>query len=240
MLLELPLTRPPPWMNTKTGRRAPAGRPLGRRMLRNRQFSFPVSAPLPPRTGQLLPYRVASRTPGQAAAGWGGAQRRVPTGGAAYGMPKKLSMPPPVVPRTAPRSVVTTGRVTAAAALSAGSASPALAARSGAASSGAASAVSDRRPARGNHLMTSPEILDTRSAPAIELPATTRGFMPDCPVRPGLSTRTPARSAHGAQLQHPPGRVGNAVHVPDAAYGNGFPGGHEATRRSKKADLRSS
>jgi hypothetical protein len=43
----------------------------------------------------------------QAAAGWGGIQRRLPTGGAAYGIPKNSRMVEVPVPATTPLSVVT-------------------------------------------------------------------------------------------------------------------------------------
>src|SRR5690348_3319015 len=52
---------------------------------------------------------VAARTPDQCAAGCGGCQRRAPTGGAAYGMPRNSLMVPVDVPRRAPSGVWTTG-----------------------------------------------------------------------------------------------------------------------------------
>lgn len=52
--------------------------------------------------GAVGPNEVAGRTPSQGAAGAGGANRRSPTGGAAYGMPLKTSTPSRSVPSTAP------------------------------------------------------------------------------------------------------------------------------------------
>src|SRR5260370_34317092 len=45
--------------------------------------------------------------PVQGVTGWGGSQRRAPTGGAAYGMPRYSSTGPVVRPKTWPASVVT-------------------------------------------------------------------------------------------------------------------------------------
>src|SRR5882757_11401059 len=59
---------------------------------------------------------VASRTPGQLAAGCGGRHRSAPTGGAAYGMPRNSSAAPLARPRTAPLAVPTTGPLALAAA----------------------------------------------------------------------------------------------------------------------------
>src|SRR5690348_5254107 len=107
--LELPLTRPPPWMNTYTGRLSPALSPVGRWTLTNRQSSASVRGPLVlAAAAQRLPYAVAGTTPDHGAAGRGGRQRSAPVGGAAYRMPRKLSTPSARAPRTAPLSVRTT------------------------------------------------------------------------------------------------------------------------------------
>src|ERR1700722_2821931 len=47
--------------------------------------------------------------PRQPAAGAGGRHRRSPTGGAAYGRPRKVDTPELLVPRTRPPAVFTTG-----------------------------------------------------------------------------------------------------------------------------------
>src|SRR5690242_15773793 len=49
--------------------------------------------------------------PGQGAGGRGGCQRSVPTGGAAYGMPRNSSVAATAWPRTVPSAVATTGGV---------------------------------------------------------------------------------------------------------------------------------
>src|SRR5580692_1974303 len=59
--------------------------------------------------GQCGPNAVASRTPGQRAAGCGGCHRSAPTGGAAYGRPRNSSAAPLAVPRTKPLAVTATG-----------------------------------------------------------------------------------------------------------------------------------
>src|SRR3954454_8784280 len=62
----------------------------------------------PPACAQRFPGLMASRMPGQDAAGCGEAQRSWPIGGAAYGIPWKSRASAVRVPRTAPASVGTT------------------------------------------------------------------------------------------------------------------------------------
>src|SRR5579863_365687 len=84
--------------------------PLGVNTFRNRQFSDVLPWPNGPATcGQCGANCVASRTPGQPAAGCGGCQRNAPTGGAAYGMPRNSSTAPLAKPRTGPLAVPATG-----------------------------------------------------------------------------------------------------------------------------------
>src|SRR4051794_13258154 len=101
--LELPLTSPPPWIQKYTGSRAPGRAPAGRCTLRYRQSSVSERGPLVlARAGQRLPYDTASRTPDQGCAGRGGRHRSGPTGGRAYGTPRKLSTAPALAPRRSP------------------------------------------------------------------------------------------------------------------------------------------
>src|SRR5882724_3273369 len=58
---------------------------------------------------QWCPNSVAWRTPDHLAAGCGGFQRRSPTGGAAYGMPRNALTLPSVLPSTAPVRILTMG-----------------------------------------------------------------------------------------------------------------------------------
>ena len=58
--------------------------------------------------GQMLPAAVALRICAHGACGIGARQRRSPTGGAAYGMPRNLRTVPVALPRTGPLSVITT------------------------------------------------------------------------------------------------------------------------------------
>src|SRR4051812_48632723 len=96
-------------MKTYTGRWEPRPLPVGRCTLTKRQFSELVRAPLVlARAVHLSPYWVAALTPVHGRTGWGARHRRAPTGGAAYGMPRKLSTPSARAPRTAPLSVTTT------------------------------------------------------------------------------------------------------------------------------------
>ena len=53
------------------------------------------------------PKAVASRTPAQASGGCGGAKRSGPTGGRAYGMPRKTATPSSTAPRSRPDVVGT-------------------------------------------------------------------------------------------------------------------------------------
>src|SRR3954452_13378348 len=57
--------------------------------------------------GAMGPKRVASRTPLHGCTGCGGRKRRSPTGGAAYGMPRKSRIPTWTHPVTAPVVVST-------------------------------------------------------------------------------------------------------------------------------------
>jgi hypothetical protein len=59
--------------------------------------------------GQVLAYAVASSVPCHLSTGAGGRQRRLPTGGAAYRIPRKMLTPFFTKPRTWPSAVVTTG-----------------------------------------------------------------------------------------------------------------------------------
>ena len=93
-----------------TGWWAPASWWRGVKTFRKRQSSDVLACPKGEAgCGQCGPNCVASRTPGQLAAGWGGCHRSAPTGGAAYGMPRNSSTDPLDVPRTAPLAVPTTG-----------------------------------------------------------------------------------------------------------------------------------
>src|SRR5215469_6839577 len=107
--LPFPMTKPPPWMCTRTGRFAPAAVPCGAQTLRYRQFSVPPVGN--PGTGNCwthsLPNEVACSVVVQGAGGCGGCQRSAPTGGAAYGMPSHWTTPPLTMPHTGPAAVVT-------------------------------------------------------------------------------------------------------------------------------------
>src|SRR5436190_15250904 len=86
----------------------------GRHTLINRQSSdeFVEIAAGPrrkPACAQSAPNLLASRSPCQAVRGWGGRQRLVPTGAAAYGIPLKLETSPSVTPLTIPDAVRTMG-----------------------------------------------------------------------------------------------------------------------------------
>src|ERR1700722_2445366 len=123
---------------------------LGVKTFRNRQFSDVLAWPKGDAgCGQWGANWVASRTPGQLAAGWGGCHRSAPTGGAAYGMPRNSSAAPLARPRTAPLAVLTTGA--AAGPLPAGCRPAVLALTAGAAASSAPRvrpATASRAPAR--------------------------------------------------------------------------------------------
>ena len=82
--VELPLSRPPPWMKTNTDLSSPGATPAGRQTLRNRQSSISERGPLKlSPAGQGLPNEVAARSSVHGAGGTGGAQRSASTGGAA-------------------------------------------------------------------------------------------------------------------------------------------------------------
>src|SRR6266850_7908909 len=88
------------------------GRPCafgGAQTLMNRQSSLPAFGPFFPAAGcvQMLPTAVAFNVAVQGATGWGGAQRSLPTGGAAYGMPSHSFTPFTTMPQTAPLAVIT-------------------------------------------------------------------------------------------------------------------------------------
>src|SRR5215468_885592 len=85
--------------------------PGGAQTLMNRQSSLPWFGPDFPICGcvQTAPNAVALSVVVQDSAGCGGAQRRSPTGGAAYGMPSHSLTPLNTMPHTAPDDVRTTG-----------------------------------------------------------------------------------------------------------------------------------
>ena len=84
----VPLTNPPPWIQTMTGRRASSS--AGVCTLRVRQSSSMSSEDEPRSPPSRLPgchedgpKAVASRVPAHGSGGWGGRSRRGPVGGAA-------------------------------------------------------------------------------------------------------------------------------------------------------------
>src|SRR5262249_32766552 len=82
----------------------------GVQMLSVRQSSLVPCARPPPRAlscGQMGPREVASSGALHEAAAFGAFHRRSPTGGAAYGMPRKTRVLPDVEPCTGPLSVWT-------------------------------------------------------------------------------------------------------------------------------------
>ena len=83
--------------------------PGGAQTLMNRQSSLPAFGPDFPAAGcvQMLPTAVALSVAVQDAGGRGGAQRRLPTGGAAYGMPSHSLTPLTTMPQTGPLEVCT-------------------------------------------------------------------------------------------------------------------------------------
>src|SRR2546425_12288788 len=85
--------------------------PCGAQTLMNRQSSLPAFGPDFPMAGcvQMLPKAVAASVALHGACGCGGAQRRLPTGGAAYGMPSHSLTPLTTMPHTGPVDVCTTG-----------------------------------------------------------------------------------------------------------------------------------
>src|ERR1700759_2356130 len=93
-----------------TGLPAPGARWLGVKTFRYRQSSDVLAWPNGDADcGQCGANLVASRTPGQLAAGCGGCPRSAPSGGAAYGRPRNSSTAPLARPRTAPPAVRATG-----------------------------------------------------------------------------------------------------------------------------------
>ena len=70
--------------------------------------------PKKPACGGGGPKAVAARTPSQAAAGCGAANRSAPTGGAANGMPRKTARPASPLPRTRPAATFTSRDVMSA------------------------------------------------------------------------------------------------------------------------------
>src|ERR1700750_1867576 len=86
----LPVTKPPPWIHTITGRLSAPRPRAGVQTLRVRQFSLvglPTCGLGPVSCMHCGPGLVASSVPDHFAAGCGGCHRNGPTGGAAYGMP---------------------------------------------------------------------------------------------------------------------------------------------------------
>src|SRR5438445_11400861 len=91
-----PAVKPPPWIQTITRRGNRTA--LGVYTLRKRQSSLLLPWPLlaakmPGACAHAFPNRVASRTPDQPAAGCGARKRKLPTGGAANGMPRNDRTP---------------------------------------------------------------------------------------------------------------------------------------------------
>ena len=85
----LPLTKPPPWIHTITGRLSPCCPRAGVQTLSVRQFSLvglPTRGLRPVSCMHCGPGLVASSIPDHRAAGRGNCHRSGPTGGAAYGM----------------------------------------------------------------------------------------------------------------------------------------------------------
>src|SRR3954469_23270798 len=106
-----PVTKAPPWSQTTTGRRASSG--AGVQTLSVRQSSLGAATMLRPLVTALAacmacgPKRVASRRPVQDSGGWGGANRNGPSGGRAYGTPRKTTTPRSSSPWRLPYPVVT-------------------------------------------------------------------------------------------------------------------------------------
>ena len=89
----------PPWMKTWTGQGPRPGPGSGVHTLRNRQSSLCAAGhEKPGACGQAGPKALAFSVPGaHAAAGCGAAQRSGPTGGRAYGTPRKARQPGPEI-----------------------------------------------------------------------------------------------------------------------------------------------
>src|SRR3954452_2644360 len=124
-----PTRNAPPWMNTYTGRRRrPAGIGVVTSSRRQSSSSWVVVSPgsNPAGCGQFAGSWTALRTADQDLGGLGGAKRRAPVGGAAYGMPRNCRANPVAAPRTQPDCVRTTsGLADAALAEASSSTSPA-------------------------------------------------------------------------------------------------------------------
>src|SRR5690348_5873592 len=80
-------------------------------MFRNRQSSLPVTPELPPCV-HTLPNEVALSTPCHLPNGVGGIQRKLPTGGAAYGIPRNSAVFLCMKPLTGPLVVLIAGVLT--------------------------------------------------------------------------------------------------------------------------------
>src|SRR5215469_5765138 len=105
-----PTTKPPPWICTITGRPGRLADPFapdGAQTLMKRQFSLPPDGKPGNCWAHSLPNAVASMVADQGAGGCGGCQRRLPTGGAAYGIPSHSLTPLTTVPHTGPSAVAT-------------------------------------------------------------------------------------------------------------------------------------
>src|SRR4051812_38998982 len=96
-----PPKKPPPWMCTSTGRWRPPG---GFHTFRKRQSSLDEGT-----VGlrHSFPNAVAANGVVHRAGACGGAQRRAPTGGAAYGIPSHSPTPLTTIPHTGPLLVRT-------------------------------------------------------------------------------------------------------------------------------------
>src|SRR4030043_2350209 len=109
----LPIVKAPPCIQTITGRFALSS--PGVQILRNRQSSdcgCGACIIIPPGIvlcGAIGPNSLAERTPLHRLTGWGGIQRKSPTGGAAYGPPRKTFVPFSSNPSIFPFLVSTTG-----------------------------------------------------------------------------------------------------------------------------------
>src|SRR5581483_56105 len=105
-----PLVYPPGCSHTMTGRRSLADF-AAVQTFRNRQSSLMCGAgPRPPAACiQMAPNSSALRMPSQCGAGWGGFQRKSPTGGAANGIPlnTRTSASLPATPDIRPVSIFT-------------------------------------------------------------------------------------------------------------------------------------
>ncbi len=109
-----PAKKPPPWIQTSTGRAASVSPGTG-----VKTFTFSVASPGTDGSGMSVtpgsprcavgPNSSASRTPVHGSAGSGAANRSGPTGGFANGMPRNAAEPPaPGSPRQRPRTLPVT------------------------------------------------------------------------------------------------------------------------------------